>query len=370
MNRRNAITVAALVVAVAASCDTTRNSGPEPTSSSATSALADVTGTVDVGGGRRIYVECRGEGSPTVVLISGKGNGADDWNQVLDPSDPVHDAPGDDLATGAGTLRRTDAAVLPAVARFARVCAYDRPDVRVGADTTTSRPQPHTVDQDVDDLHTLLTALDEAAPYVLVAHSYGGVIATLYARTHPDDIAGLVMVDPATELIADVVSPAALANWDAANAMTSDQVREGVHLIDAFAKIDAAPPMPDVPAVVLSADKPWRTDLLPPEAAQQAMVTFQDWLAALDRLASDLHADHITATDSGHAISLYNRPSSSTPSAPSSTTCAWRPRRRPAERGAQRLDAGRGGDAQVDHPLGMIVAGRRAQCPCTRRTPC
>ena len=58
--------------------------------------------------------------------------------------------------------------------------------------------------------------------------------------------------------------------------------------------------------MVLSADKPWRIDLLPPEATHDEMVTFQDWLTALDRLAVDLDADHVTATNSGHDIEAYN----------------------------------------------------------------
>ncbi len=47
----------------------------------------DFAGLVDIGGGRKIYMECRGAGSPTVVLISGKGNGAADWSKVLDPAE-------------------------------------------------------------------------------------------------------------------------------------------------------------------------------------------------------------------------------------------------------------------------------------------
>jgi len=271
------------------------------------SASTDFTGLVDVGAGRAIFAECRGAGSPTVVLIAGKGNGAEDWLQIIAPDDPVHSAPGDDLAVGVGTLQRSDDAVLPAVARLTRVCTYDRPDVRVdGADVTTPRPQPHTLDLDIGDLHALLTALGESPPYVLVSHSYGGLIAALYARTFPQTVGGLVMVDSVTELMADVVSAGALANWDAGNAVTSAQVREGVRLIDAFDRIDAAPPMPAVPAIVLSADKPWRVDLLPAEATQGEQVTFADWLAAQDRLTAALGALRVAATDSGHDIYLYS----------------------------------------------------------------
>jgi pimeloyl-ACP methyl ester carboxylesterase len=309
--RRGPMAAAVLTVAVAGfvSCGPAAPSGSDrtPTPASTASTREDISGTVDVGGGRRIYVECRGQGSPTVVLISGKGNGAEDWLQVLDPADPVHDTPGDDVSAGMGKLLRSDDAVLPSVARFTRVCAYDRPDVRLeGDDLTTPRSQPHTADLDVDDLHALLAALGEPGPYVLVPHSYGGVVATLYARTFPEEVSGLVMVDTATEVMADVISPAKLANWDATNAATSPQLREGVELVDAFARIDRASPMPDVPAVVLSADKSWRTDLLPPELDQTDMVTFDDWLGLQDRLAFALHAEHITETNSGHNIYLYS----------------------------------------------------------------
>jgi pimeloyl-ACP methyl ester carboxylesterase len=141
---------------------------------------------------------------------------------VLAPADPVHDTPGDDLAVGKGTIERNAKAILPSIARFTRVCAYDRPDIRVtGADLSTPRQQPHTADLGVGDLHALLAALGDPGPYVLVAHSYGGLIAELYARTYPRDVAGLAMVDTVTPRIEDVASLAKLANWDAHNAATS-----------------------------------------------------------------------------------------------------------------------------------------------------
>lgn len=295
----------AAVLALSSCGASTAGSGVAASTAPADSAQHDVSGLVDVGGGRQIYTECRGEGSPTVVLISGKGAGAEDWFDVLDPADPAHTAPGDDLPFGAD-VHRSDDAVLPSVARFTRVCTYDRPDVRDGEDVTTPRPQPHTVDLDVDDLHALLGALGEKGPYVLVPHSYAGLITTLYARTYPDEVAGLVMVDTATPLIEQVVSPAKLANWDASNATTSPESREGVQLNDALARINAAPPMPAVPAVELSADKPWRFDRLPPESDTATMVNFDDWTTAQNLLAADLDADHVTETHSGHHIYLYS----------------------------------------------------------------
>lgn len=306
MARRSIMPVVWATALLMASCSGS-GSGAAGSSSPGAPVQHDVDGLVDVGDGRSIYATCQGEGSPTVVLLAGKGNGAQDWQDVLAPGDPAHDAPGDDVPWGMGKLEPSDDAVFPSVARFTRVCTYDRPDVRVdGPNVSTPREQPHTVDLDVGDLHALLTALDEPGPYVLVPHSYAGLIAALFARRHPESVGGLVMVDTATQYMEDVASAVQLVNWDATNSATSPQVREGVKIIDAFEQINAAPGLPGMPAVVLSADKPWRTDLVPPEAARVETVTFTDWLASLDLLAGALDAENITRTHSGHDIYLYN----------------------------------------------------------------
>ncbi len=65
------------------------------------------------GANRVSYLKCRGAGSPTVVLISGKGNGAADWSEVLDPADPEHDADYDAVAWGKGDLHKSELAVFP-----------------------------------------------------------------------------------------------------------------------------------------------------------------------------------------------------------------------------------------------------------------
>ena len=270
----------------------------------AKSAGGDFSGLVDIGGGRKVYLECRGDGSPMVVLISGRGNGAADWSEILDPADPIRSAPTDLLAAGQGKLVPSDKAVFPSVSKFSRVCAYDRPGVRMdGQDISTPVPQPHMADRAVDDLHNLLVAAGEAGPYVLVAHSYGGVIAILFTRTHPEEVTGLVMVDVVTELMKNVASPRAVAAWDASNATSVPEGIEAVELLDAFAKIEGAPPR-ELPAIVLSADKPW-PDAGGAPPTEGAMVTFADWLASADLLAKSLDAPRITETNSGHNIYQY-----------------------------------------------------------------
>jgi pimeloyl-ACP methyl ester carboxylesterase len=272
-----------------------------------TAENGDFAGLVDIGGGRRMYLECRGAGSPTVVLISGKGNGAADWSKVLDPSDPVRNAPLDAVGAGEGHLLESEAAVVPAVSRFTRVCAYDRPETRIdGTDISTQIVQPHRVDQAVNDLRTLLAVAGEPGPYVLVAHSYGGLVALLYARLHPEEVAGLVMVDAATDLIKQAAGAEELAGWDASNRVSHPAAPEAVELLDAIGRIEAAPPLPERPAVVVSADNPWQSPA--PDAHREPngrMITFAEWRAAQDLLAASLRATHVAETRSGHNIYLY-----------------------------------------------------------------
>ena len=83
-------------------------------------AGGDFAGLVEVGGGRRLWLECRGTGSPTVILETGYRNTAEVWDTVA--LDPAADT----------------TAVLPGVAAFTRVCAYDRP----GTHPRRRPPQP------------------------------------------------------------------------------------------------------------------------------------------------------------------------------------------------------------------------------------
>jgi len=267
----------------------------------------DFSGLVQIGGGRAIYLECSGTGSPTVVLISGKGNGAADWSEVLDPSDPAHDADYDAVAWGEGHLQKGELAVFPSVSRFTRVCAYDRPDVRLeGPEVSTLVAQPHQADRAADDLHRTLLAAVELGPYVLVSHSYGGVVGILFAQTRPAEVNGLVMVDAASPLIQQVVGPDAVAKWDALNRISVPEAPEAVMMIDAFAKIAAMPALRKMPSVVLSGDKPWHRPSVSQEMQSAGGVTFNDWRAMQRLLAGSLHARLVEATKSGHNIQAYS----------------------------------------------------------------
>ncbi|MET9600426.1 alpha/beta fold hydrolase [Streptomyces sp. NPDC006459] len=120
---------------------------------------------VDIGGGRRVVLDCRGSGSPTVVLVSGTGGASDEWTHVADPARPGAD------------LKPDPSAVLPSLARSTRVCAYDRPGTtRLDGAPNRSTPvhRPTTAAAGAEDLLALLAAAGEHPPYVLVGASWGG----------------------------------------------------------------------------------------------------------------------------------------------------------------------------------------------------
>jgi len=244
----------------------------------------DVTGLVQIGGGRELFLRCRGRGTPTVVLISGFRGAYDDWTHVVGPG---------------GEPEASPSSVLPRVAGFTRVCGYDRPGT-VGFDgaMTPSTPveQPTTALQDAEDLHSLLSAAGVPAPYVLVAHSWGGLIAYLAVSGHPEEVAGLVLVDPGSEFLQTALTP---EQWErfvrAAIQLGDPKTLEAVDYQRSVAEIHAAPAVPQTPSVVLTADHPF-------DFGAGGSETWPAWLAAQDRLAALLGARHITDTNSGHYI--------------------------------------------------------------------
>lgn len=264
----------------------------------ARSQSSDIAGRVDIGGGRAMYVECRGTGSPTVVIVAGMRASADDWTKA----EPAK------------------LNIFSELSGFTRVCAYDRPGTPVGEEPSRSDPvpQPVTAGEAVADLHALVTAAHIATPSVIVAHSYGGVIARLYAMTYPGDVNGMVLVDALTEGLQDAETPQewaiqrVLLNGDLTEALRIYPAIERADADRSFDQIRAAAPLQPMPLVVLSADRPWGpmvprliTDgVLPANIpADFGYVTDRAQKVAQARLAALVAgARHVTDTKSGHEI--------------------------------------------------------------------
>ena len=257
------------------------------------------SGLYDVGGGRKLFLDCQGQGSPTVFIVPGKGSYAEAWNVVVPLDDPIRSSPYDIIAQ-AKFVPSPDA-VQPTVAKTTQVCAYDRPNTRPdGADRSTDVPQPHSVQQDVDDVVTLISASQLPTPLVFVAHSYGGLVLELLARIHPELVAGLVMVDPTSEFLPVLGTPAQNAAFERDVMTPPEPGGEGILVDDAFARIKVAPPLPRVPAIVLSADK-----YPPPEAVTPDNYTLAQIHEANTMLAAALGTTNIFSTGSGHNMMLY-----------------------------------------------------------------
>jgi pimeloyl-ACP methyl ester carboxylesterase len=95
------------------------------------------------------------------------------------------------LESAGGVPARGWGKVQPEVAKFARVCSYDR----AGYGWSESGVESRTSRQEADELKALLQAAGEAGPYVLVGHAEGGFVVQMFASQYPDDVAGVVLVD-------------------------------------------------------------------------------------------------------------------------------------------------------------------------------
>jgi pimeloyl-ACP methyl ester carboxylesterase len=120
---------------------------------------------IDVGG-HRLHVRCRGAGVPVVVFEAGIAASSLSWSIVQ-----------------------------PAVAAFTRACAYDR----AGLAWSEAASCPRTFDRIVDEFAAVVTHVAAGQRCVLVGHSFGCFVVRAYASRHPQQVTGLVLVDPPTE---------------------------------------------------------------------------------------------------------------------------------------------------------------------------
>jgi pimeloyl-ACP methyl ester carboxylesterase len=114
-------------------------------------------------GRHRLHVRCEGAGTPAVIFEAGIAASSLTWSRVQ-----------------------------PAIAQVTRACSYDRAGLAWSESTSAER----SIDTLVSELRLSLEHTGVPPPYVLVGHSFGGLIIRAYARTHTADVAGLVFVDP------------------------------------------------------------------------------------------------------------------------------------------------------------------------------
>ncbi len=182
---------------------------------------------VDVGG-YGVFTSQAGSGEPVVVFEAGLGEDTSTWDKVL-----------------------------PQVAKFSRTLAYDR----AGLGKSDSSPNSKSVEQMVKELHSVLAATHISPPYILVGHSLGGAVVQLFAHVYPNEVSGLVLVDPEDGRLLDrLKAQLPKEEWEArekalAQMMAGASPAQNAEIESSKSSgkaLAAALPVPDVPVVLLT----------------------------------------------------------------------------------------------------------------------
>jgi pimeloyl-ACP methyl ester carboxylesterase len=266
-------------------------------------------------GNVRLNIDCSGNGSPTIILDSGMGVPAMSWRDI-----------------------QSD------VAKFSRVCSYDR----AGYGWSEVGPKPRTSRQIAHELRALLDAAKEKGPYIMVGHSYGGYNVRVFTGMYPADVLGMVLVDAEhgdEERRIGELLPASIKeqvrrrdNWNAMvdrlltpltlhlgidrlkTAVRYDSIGQEYFYLEArtdaaamaekevdsisWEQVKAAGNLGNRPLIVLTAGKPYDPDplLTNEQMERQNRLWINDLQAGLARLST--HGRQIVVPDSGHMIPL------------------------------------------------------------------
>jgi len=214
MNRRTYAAVALVWATFLAGCSGSDDeASKQPASKSSKDRMVDV-------GGRSLHLSCVGSGATTVILENGLDGDESTWSDIV-----------------------------PKVKTDSRVCTYSRANIP----PSDSREGKHTAADSVADLHQALKASGEKAPYVMVGFSFGGLITQIYAAQHPNDVAGLVLIesnhpDEEEEFEKHLTPEQIDEDRTAANANS-----EGIDVFASLEEAQGAGALPNVPLVVVTA---------------------------------------------------------------------------------------------------------------------
>ncbi|MCC7162174.1 MAG: alpha/beta hydrolase [Anaerolineae bacterium] len=220
-------------------------------------------GLVDVGG-YYLRIECWGEGTPTVVMDAGMSQDRTTWGQVPE-----------------------------GIAKFTRVCIYDR----AGVGESDNGPRPRTSERIVQELDALIRNSNITGPLVLVGHSFGGANARLYASQHPAQVQGLVLVDSVQEdeieRYAELIPPEQQLYYLKEHLVG---LYESIDIKESLEQVRAAKLPPSIRLTVVAAGNPDEFETRPYAQIHQEL---QETLA---RLVPD--AKLVIASRSGHFIQM------------------------------------------------------------------
>jgi pimeloyl-ACP methyl ester carboxylesterase len=221
-------------------------------------AVNDLPARVDANG-RMLRMRVEGQGSPAVILEIGIGGPLEEWDMVQSE-----------------------------IARFTKVVAYDR----IGAVDTKS---VLTGEEIAYELHAALRNAGIDPPYILCGQSLGGVYNRLFASLYPDEVVGMVLLDPTQEKFIDwmdvhhpkqKLNKNIVKNW-----------AEGAGIWDTIDQVRASAPLPNVPVIVVTGTK-FIDDKLRIKTLPMWTECHQKWVTSLPQ------GRHVLATESGHGVQI------------------------------------------------------------------
>lgn len=259
---------------------------------------------ISVNNKRKIFMHCEGTGSPAVIFIAG----------YPDRGDASWETP----------MFANKKTVFSEVNKFTTACDYDRPGtIKIIDDTllkSRSDPvqQPVTAANQMDDLHHLIEAKKIHKPFILVAHSAGGLAARLYALKYPNDVAGLILIDVTNEKLLNTWSEKEIQAFYFGGKKSSKALSahyknvEKINFAESFKQLnDYADHKLYIPAIILTAGKIPNASQMVKDGFWPSYVT-QDMAKSIMlgiHRANDLMADtfvpkarRIDVKNSGHYI--------------------------------------------------------------------
>lgn len=265
--------------------------------------LTPLPGTLVDVAGRKMHIDCMGEGSPAVILNSGLGDTYLSWMKVQ-----------------------------PQIAKFTRVCSYDR----AGLGYSDPSSEPRTSKVVAEELHALLQASAVAPPYVLVGHSMGGFDVRLYASLYREQVAGMILVDAShpdqenrlplelknlegsalrEEEFLEYTMPfgvprlIGLCDDDPAQRAAECNFRSAREIVaemkavsESSAQTAATPPLGDMPLVVLSHDPEKPSSEFPPDLAKSVNDAWEKMQEEMAHLST--RGTQAIAKNSAHYIQI------------------------------------------------------------------
>ncbi len=218
---------------------------------------------VDERFGKRIAYIHEGEGSPTILFESGFESGMETWGGLID-----------------------------SLSQHTQVFAYNRP----GYGRSNKKNPPACVREVAEHLHANLSAKRIKPPYILVGHSEGALMINMFARLYPDEVVGVLMIEPTHPDLYDYLNVNENLIYDVLiDYVRRSQRRYEFDLIQSFSEeFKSAPDFPDVELTILMAGK---HPILESEQLREKTLEFHEDLKSMSSVGT-----RYLIEDSGHLI--------------------------------------------------------------------